>query len=176
MKTMYKIASVLLITLVFTFGSCSKKEQTAGNSGQIRLKVAHWDVGSASAGYITALIEAFKAENPGIAVEIIDVPSTDYTQKLQIMLNGGSNVDVFWIKDGDTTKGLYNRGQLADMSVYSRRDNLDLAVYNGLAERFIIDGKLIALPASTGYYVLYYNKDIFDRAGIPYPSNNMTWD
>jgi multiple sugar transport system substrate-binding protein len=174
MRTKQKIAAALLITAVFVMGSCSKKEQAAENGGQIRLKVAHWDV--SASGCITAITEAFREENPDIPVEIIDIPLTDYTQKLQIMLNGGSDVDVFWIKDGGVTKSLYNRGQLADMSAYAGRDNIDLAVYNGLAERFVIDEKLVALPASVGYYVLYYNKSIFDRAGIPYPSNDMTWD
>jgi multiple sugar transport system substrate-binding protein len=91
------------------------------------------------------------------------------------MLNGGSDVDVFWIKDGDTTKGLFNRRQLADISAYAERDGVDLLAFNGIAERFVMEDKLIALPASTGYYVLYYNKDIFDKAGISYPANDLSW-
>ncbi|MCL2880663.1 MAG: sugar ABC transporter substrate-binding protein [Treponema sp.] len=169
-----KITALVLIAAALIFGSCSKKEQSGQNGGQVKLKVSSWDVGTAGAN-TTALVDAFQQANPGIDVEIIDIPSTDYTQKLQIMLNGGSDVDVFWIKDGDTTKGLSNRGQLADMSAYAARDNIDLKAFNGLAERFVIDGKLVALPASTGYYVLYYNKDIFDKAGIPYPSNDLSW-
>jgi multiple sugar transport system substrate-binding protein len=51
-----------------------------------------------------------------------------------------------------------------------------MAAYHGLAERFIMDNKTTALPASTGYYVLYYNKTIFDNAGLSYPSYDMTWD
>jgi multiple sugar transport system substrate-binding protein len=125
--------------------------------------------------YIPNLIEGFKQKNPGIDVEILDTPSADYTQKLSVMLNGGSDLDAFWIKDGDTTKSLVDRGQLADLSDYVIQDNIDLRAYNGLAERFQIDGKLVALPARTDYYILYYNKDIFDAAKVPYPSNNMTW-
>lgn len=40
---------------------------------------------------------------------------------------------------------------------------------------FNLDGKQVALPFKTDYYVLYYNKDIFDAAGVDYPSNDMTW-
>ena len=71
--------------------------------------------------------------------------------------------------------GLANRGQLADLSQYIKQAGINQADFNGLAERFNIDGKIVALPASTGYYVLYYNKDIFDKAGVEYPSNDMTW-
>jgi multiple sugar transport system substrate-binding protein len=38
-----------------------------------------------------------------------------------------------------------------------------------------MNGKIAALPATTAYYVLFYNRDIFDKAGIPYPSNDLTW-
>jgi multiple sugar transport system substrate-binding protein len=142
-------------------------------NGQIDLKVSVWD--GAISGYYRELVDTFMALEPNIKVEILDIPSNDYTQKLSVMLNGGSDVDAFWIKDGDTTKGLFNRNQLADLSEYVKRDNVDISAYNGLAERFFIDGKLVALPASTAYYVMFYNRDIFDKAGIPYPSNDLTW-
>ena len=161
------IAGVLLLIAFCVFTACQK------NDGQMRIKVAHWDV--TTIRYVTALTEAFKQANPDVSVEIIDIPSADYTQRLTIMLNGGSDVDVFWIKDGDTTKGIANRGQLADLSGYIKQDKIDLGDFYGLADRFIIDNKIAALPASTSYYVMYYNKDIFDNMRIPYPSNNMTW-
>jgi multiple sugar transport system substrate-binding protein len=167
---------VLLIataTLVFAGGSAQEQSQAGRSAGQVKIKVAAWDVSTTK--YFSELIAAFDDSQPNVTVETFDIPAADYTQKLSVMLNGGSEVDVFWIKDGDTTKGLANRNQLADLSSYVRRDNLDLASFNGLAEAFNMDGKLTALPAHTAYYVLFYNKDIFDKAGVPYPSNDMTW-
>lgn len=137
------------------------------------IQVANWD--TATMIYMQPLIDGFEAANPGIKVEIVDIPSADYTTKLSVMLNGGSDVDAFWIKDGDTTRDIANKGQLADLSGYIARDGIDLADFSGLAERFVMDGKTVAIPVSTGYYVLFYNKDIFDAAGEPYPSNDMTW-
>ena len=166
----FACAAVCAAGLVF--GACSKQAGGA-DGGPVTLKVSAWDVEIAT--YYKALLEAFKKANPSINVEMMDITTADYTSKLQIMLNGGSDVDVFWIKDGDTTKGHAEKGQLADLSAYVQRDNIDLAAYNGLAERFKMDGKLTALPVSTGYYILYYNKSIFDQAGIPYPSSNLTW-
>lgn len=55
------------------------------------------------------------------------------------------------------------------------RDSVDLGVYNGVTDGFTFDGKLAALPNGVDYYVMYYNKDIFDAANEPYPSNDMTW-
>ncbi|MCL2411902.1 MAG: sugar ABC transporter substrate-binding protein [Treponema sp.] len=163
----------LLLAIAFTFMACPGRDRTGRNDGRTRIRVVHWDL--TTMVYITALVDAFKEAHPEIAVEIIDIPSADYTQRLQIMLNGGSDFDVFWIKDGDTTKGLADRGHLADLSAFIEDDNIRLQDFHGVAERFIMNDKIVALPASTGFWVLYYNKDIFDRAGIPYPSNDLTW-
>lgn len=38
------------------------------------------------------------------------------------------------------------------------------------------NGRLYALPFAKNVYALYYNKDIFDRFGVPYPTDGMTWD
>jgi multiple sugar transport system substrate-binding protein len=173
MKTKKMVLVMLVAAIVVCgFAACSKSGQSqSAKSGKI--KAAVWD--ASVAVYYAELVDAFTASHPGTSVEMIDIPAADYTQKLSVMLNGGSDIDVFWIKDGDTTKGLANRGQLADLNGYVQRDNINLAEYNGLAERFNINGKLLALPASSAYYVLFYNKDLFDKAGQPYPSNDLTW-
>lgn len=142
--------------------------------GDITLKVAIWDLDSAA--YISAIADAFEAKYPNVTIELSDTPSADYTNKLSIMLNGGSDVDAFWVKDADTIKALNDKGQLADLTEYIDRDGVELSSYNGLAENFIFDNKIVGLPARTDYYVLYYNKDIFDAAGVEYPSNDMTWE
>ncbi len=139
----------------------------------VTIKFAAWDVAAGTT--FQSLVDGFQKQNSNVKVEVIDIPSADYTTKLSVMLNGGSDLDAFFIKDGDTTKALAEKGQLADVSSFIAAEGIELSVYNGLAERFNIDGKTVALPASTGYYVLFYNKDIFDAAGEPYPSNDMTW-
>lgn len=142
-----------------------------GPSGKITLSA--WDVESSP--YIEQVIEAFTTENPNIEVEIIDILAADYTNKLSIDLNGGAASDVIFVKDGDTIFSLNKKNQLADLSSYIERDSVDLDLYNGLAENFAFDGKQVGLPIRTDYYILYYNKDIFDAAGVDYPSNDMTW-
>lgn len=137
------------------------------------LKVAMWDL--TADPVFASTIDAFKAANPGVTIDYIDIPSADYSTKLSVMLNGGSEVDVFWVKDADTMCPIAERGQMLDLSDYISRDGIDLSVYNGQAEDFNINGKQLGMPFRTDYYVLFYNKDIFDAASVDYPSNDMTW-
>ena len=179
--------------------SGATSEEAAATGEQVTIKLANWDTSTQPA--VTQLVEAFEAANPDIKVEIIDVPSADYTTKLSVMLNGGSDVDAFYIKDADTMiglaqkgqladltsyieaegidladfNGLAEKGQLADLTSYIEAEGIDLADFNGLAENFNVDGKQYAMPARTDYYIMYYNKDVFDAAGVAYPSNDWTW-
>ncbi|MGO8041099.1 extracellular solute-binding protein, partial [Rhizobium leguminosarum] len=52
---------------------------------------------------------------------------------------------------------------------------IDPAPFVGLIEELTIDGKIYSLPFRSDFLVVYYNKDIFDKAGVPYPTNDMTW-
>ena len=158
-----------------TEAASTASEAASGTTSDepVTLKLSTWD--NTSNTTVSDTVAAFEAEHPNINVEIIDIPSADYTTKLSVMLNGGSDLDVFYVKDSDTTKSLVDKGQLADLTDRIAADGVDLAAYNGLAENFAFDGKQYALPARTDFYVMYYNKDVFDAAGVEYPSNDWTW-
>ena len=150
--------------------STTAQEEASGE--QVTIKVAHWD--SSMDPSTQMLIDGFEAANPNVKVELIDIASSEYSNKLTVMLNGGNDLDVVWVKDPDNTPSIAQRGQLEDLTSYIDRDGIDLAEMNG-ADALNLDGKQVALPVSTGFYVLYYNKDIFDAAGVEYPGNDMTW-
>ena len=152
--------------------SAPAEEAPAAGGEQVTIKVAHWD--SYTEPSTQMLVDGFEAVYPDIKVELIDIASSEYSNKLTVMLNGGNDLDVVWVKDPDNTPSIAERGQLEDLAPYIERDGLDLSAMNG-ADALKLDGKQVALPVSTGFYVLYYNKDIFDAAGVEYPGNDMTW-
>ncbi len=160
-----------------TSTSTSTADSTASEGAStepVTLKVTTWDLDVNPIN--TTLAEAFMAKFPHITIEFVDTPSADYTQKLSVMLNGGSDVDVIYVKDADTSPGLAEKGQLEDLTSYVADAGIDISIYNGVADNFVMeDGKLIGLPGTRSYYILYFNKDIFDAAGVDYPTNDMTW-
>lgn len=171
---MKKILVTMLIALVAissVFAAGGKESTDA--SGVTTLKLANWD--TSTMPYITEVIAAFEEANPDIKIEVIDVPSAEYITKLNVMLNGGSDLDLFFIKEADKSKAFYDKGQLADLSGYIAASGIDMSKYNGTDANFTYDGKTYGMPVRTDQYVLFYNKDIFDAAGIAYPDNDMTW-
>lgn len=188
-KGLIALLCVVLIASVFT--GCQPKEQPSEKATapvekakegekqekeqeKVKIKVSIWDK-STSTTYDDLLV-AFNEKYPHIEVEYMDISSTEYTNKLSIMLNGRSELDAFFIKDADTSLSLYEKGQLADLTEFIAKDGVDLSIYNGLADNFKFGDGVYGMPYRTDFYVLYYNKDIFDAAGEPYPSNDMTWE
>lgn len=152
-------------------------EQTEGakeESGKKTLTVTTWD--NDTTPQFSATIKAFEEKHPDVKVEVIDTSADEYNNKLTVMLAAESkDPDVIWVKDMGSLLSMASKKQLLELNDFITKDNLDLSVYSGAAEQLQVEGKSYSLPYRSDWYVLYYNKDIFDKAGVSYPSNDMTW-
>lgn len=141
----------------------------------VNLKWALWDVSSTV--YYQPLIDAYTAAHPNVTIEMVDLGSTDYSTVLGTQLSGsGSDFDVVTIKDVPGYVSLVNKGVLESLNDRISADGVDLSLYNGVTDQVTIDGNLYELPFRSDIWVLFYNKDIFDAAGVDYPTNDMTWE
>lgn len=94
------------------------------------------------------------------------------TQLATQLAGGNSELDVVSIKDIPGYSNLINLGMLEPMN-----DKLttDKAAFNGVLDQLATeDGSFYAVPFRSDMWVLYYNKDIFDAAGVAYPANDLT--
>lgn len=151
----------------------TKASEAAG--GQTTLKWSVWDIGLTT--YYQPLIDAFEKEHPDVKIEMVDLGSTDYQTVLATELTGsGSDFDVVTIKDVPGYMTLVNKGVLEPLDSYIQSSGVDLTQYKGLTDQITVDGKLYQLPFRNDFWVLFYNKDIFDKAGVAYPTNDMTFE
>src|SRR5881394_1579019 len=136
-----------------------------GQSGDaVTLKWALWDWDKVS--YYKPLIEAYQARHPDVKFEAVDLGSQDYQQMIATQLAGGSkDIDIVTVKDVPNYASLVRAGTIEDLTGFMAKENIDPAVFGGLADELKIDGKLSALPFRSDFWVVYYNKDIFDKAG-----------
>ncbi|MCA5960546.1 extracellular solute-binding protein [Blautia sp. RD014234] len=122
------------------------------------------------------IIEAFEKENQDIEIEIVSSPNADYETKLTTMLSGGDDIDVFFAKSNTALPGLQAKGYCMNLSNLLEENKFDTSSYGTVLEQqMTFDDNVYALPFRTNDWVLFYNKNLFDKAGIAYPTDQMTW-
>jgi multiple sugar transport system substrate-binding protein len=135
---------------------------------------------SAAPDYIDELeatIAAFEAEHPNVNVEYETLAFGDYFTKLQTVVAAGQAPDAFEL-NYENFVTYAEKGALYDLTPLLSADaSFDPAIYNPTAlAAFTHDGKQYGLVESFSNVVLFYNKDLFDAAGVAYPSADWTWE
>ncbi|ATE54391.1 ABC transporter substrate-binding protein [Actinosynnema pretiosum] len=133
------------------------------------LTVSVWNL--ASTPEFQALFDAFEQANPGVTVKPVDIVAADYPEKVTTMLAGGDRTDVITMKNVTDYARHSSRGQLQDVT-----DLVEPLKSQGLRglEAFESDGRYFAAPYRQDFWVLYYNKTLFQQAGVPAPED-WTW-
>ncbi|MGN0160439.1 MAG: ABC transporter substrate-binding protein [Lachnospiraceae bacterium] len=189
-----KLLSVVLsAAMVMSLAACGAKTGTdATNTGtttvaqetkgdatstekQVTLKWAIWDKESTS--YWQALADAYEASHSNVKIDMVDLGSTDYMTVLATELSGsGTDFDVVTIKDVPGYATLVQKNAIASLDDRIKADGVDLKKYAGVTDQVTVDGSLYELPFRNDFWVIFYNKDLFDAAGVAYPTNDMTFE
>ncbi|MCL5036269.1 MAG: sugar ABC transporter substrate-binding protein [Chloroflexi bacterium] len=161
---------LLMIAVVIPVGNYGCQRNTSDH-----LKYMQW--GDPKEVEITrALLKEFEKQNPDVKVDIIH--ATDYQTKLNTMLAGGTPPDVFYVNANDL---LYyaEKGVLLGLNTYIEKDRKEFDIgdfYPQLIKVFSYNGDVYGIPKGFTTAVLYYNKDMFDAAGVPYPDETWDWN
>jgi multiple sugar transport system substrate-binding protein len=124
---------------------------------------------------LAQMVAAFEAANPNIKVQVETAPFNDYFTKLQTLIAGGTAPDVFEL-NYENFVSYASKDVLLDMTPLVDADPTFAERFYPLAyAAFSRDGKQYGLPASFSNVVLFYNKDLFDAAGVEYPQPEWTW-
>lgn len=124
----------------------------------------------------TELIRLYEAEHPNVEINMTCTPSSDYTVKLQTVLGGGGDVDMFGISSPPGLAEYVNKGAVRPLDDLIAAAGTDLSGVQSILDSIAIDGKTYGLPYKTSSWFVVYNKDIFDAAGVPYPTGAWTWE
>lgn len=139
----------------------------------VTLNWALWDKDSTA--YWSAMADGYMAANPNVTIEMTDLGSNDYSTQLATQLAGANGeLDVLSIKDMPGYANMINLGMLENLNdkVVTPEES-----FNGILGQMKDEsGNLYAVPFRSDFWVVYYNKDLFDAAGVDYPTNDMTFD
>lgn len=140
-----------------------------GDEGPVTITYTNFISNDGNEDNLQKIVDAFEKANPDITVDVTTLPYADYGTALQTDLAAGTESDVFDIEYANYAQYQAN-GVLAPITV----QNPD-AYKQSLLEAYATDGTQYALPSSFSDVVLYYNKDLFDAAGLDYPNADWTW-
>ena len=116
------------------------------------------------------MVDAFQEEYPYITVEVETIGYNDYFTQMQTRVAGGTAPDCYELNI-ENFAAYANKGLLAEIS------GVDVSGLNETAlNAFNVKGVQYGLPESFSNVVLIYNKDLFDQAGVAYPTADWTQD
>ena len=138
------------------------------------LQVVIWD-SNQQAG-IQEICDLFEEET-GIPAKV-EVKSWDsYWQLLEAGAQGGDLPDVFWMHSNNSQMYMKNDMLLKLDDYIEASDVIDIENYMPeVTELYTYDGSYYAIPKDYDTIALWYNKTMFDEAGLAYPDNTWTWD
>jgi multiple sugar transport system substrate-binding protein len=124
-----------------------------------------------------SVAEAFMAEYPNIKIEYMHEPWSDYFTKIQTLWASGDSQAVPDVLFLWPTPRYAAEGVLENLDPWIEKSGYNLDDYwPALLESASYNGSVYGFPRDIGLEVLYYNKDIFDEAGVEYPTDEWTWD
>lgn len=148
--------------------------ETENSEEKVTLNWVLWD--ETTTPYYGLLKEAYEEAHPNVTIETTDLGATDYMTMLSTQLAGGADFDVLTIKDVPGYANLVKQNFLEPLDSYIDAAGISSDDYSGLFEQLEVDGSLYEIPYISSFWVLFYNKDLFDAAGVEYPNNDMTME
>lgn len=169
-----KMKKVMAVALSMACAATMLSATAVTASAADKKEVVIWDYFETDAQkeMIQSLMDGFNASQDEYEATHVYVPFSDYEKQLTLGIASGELPDLV-ILDGCSMASFIQLGLFGDIS--DADINWDEYI-EGPLESTMMDGKHYGIPFATNCTALYYNKDMFDAAGIDYPDENTTWD
>ncbi|MGT2888633.1 sugar ABC transporter substrate-binding protein [Streptococcus didelphis] len=169
------VASSLALLAGCANTSTKDSKASESKSGKTEISYAIWD--SAQEPGIRKIADKFEEKNPKIKVNIQVVSWDAYWTMLEAGATGGSLPDTFWMHSNEIYRYGSNKMLLPLDDYIKKSKDVKLSNYpKGLSKIYNVKGSQYAVPKDYDTIGLWYNKKMFDQAGISYPDETWTWD
>lgn len=123
-----------------------------------------------------AVIEGFNEKYPNVTVEVTKSPFKDFFTRLQTQASGGNLPDAFMM-NGPNFQLYASHGILASFEGAAESGELDFANYpEAMEELYTYEDVPYGVPTSYDSIGLWYNEELFEKAGVEVPTDEWTWD
>ncbi len=173
------LASFLVVVLsagICGLSGCRRNRETQGPGKRVTLRYVSYEYLPSQVAVQRAIIDAFNKSQDRVFVKF-ETAEKAGTEKILTQIAGGTAPDVFlWFNAN--VYDLAKKGAILRLDPFIKESGIDLNDYFPFLFNILrtnLDG-LYAFPTAWGAEALAYNKDLFDKAGLPYPNENWTWD
>ncbi|RLK52695.1 ABC transporter substrate-binding protein [Microbacterium telephonicum] len=170
MNRKFAAAGGLAVVASLALAACSGggASEPAASSGPVTLSLSGWSLSTTPEFQVLA--DAFHEQNPDVTVELKEYDAAEYNTLLTADLAAGVGPDIITQKEVKFVTTFQEGGQLMDVS------DVELPEGIGGASSYEVDGTAYGVPYRQDRWVLFYNKALFDSAGVDYPDGTWTWD
>ena len=180
MRNLFRLISYIVLASM-VMAACQSSSATPAvteatpQGGVVVIRVGTGDGGDGLTPH-QQIIQNFEDQNPNILVQLEAVAGRDYYARLLTQLAAKAAPDIMQVGD-DAVPSFVEKGAFIPLDDCIKQNNLDLAGYlPGLLDPGKVNGKQYLLPKDYSPIGVYYNKKIFDAAGVAYPKDGWTWD
>jgi multiple sugar transport system substrate-binding protein len=174
----YGLVAAMVLLAGCTMGTTNKAEEPPVQKDEpktpVELKLYNISGIFSPEEFEEFFFKPLKAKHPHITIRVVPA-----TEKLDQMVASNNIPDILVGSNGDANTQLTQYNLQLDVTPLAVKTKYDLSqlqpAYEKLAKT-VSDGKLYGLPLYAGGAPIYYNKDLFDKFGVPYPSKQLTWD
>ncbi len=156
--------------------ACALLAACARSDARTTLAVTSWAAWSEQR-LEEAYVHRFADRHPGVRIQLSPASNqAEYRDQILTSIAAGAPPDVFLLDNIDLP-AVVRAGVVLDLAPYASRAGVPLEAFDpSVLAIFRRDGAVVALPKGYTPMVLAYNRDVFDRAGVPYPPADWTWE
>ncbi|WP_157950095.1 ABC transporter substrate-binding protein [Vallitalea okinawensis] len=173
----YFMIGVVVITILLITSSLINnmgKDEMIRGEEKIKIKFAMWDKNLQL--FYGKVIDEFEELYPNIDVEMQIVDWDNYWNNIQLAAEVGTLPDVIWM-NAPNVINFSEKSYIIPLDTYIKEDAINMNDYFSLTtDMYTVNDQLYAMPIFWDIICLWYNKDIFDAYGMPYPTSDWKFD
>lgn len=176
-QTIQSMVAALLVAGILAGCGTANNGKSGSSSGNEPVTITYMTF-SATPDHLQELdkiVAAFEEQHPNIKVQVVPVAYNDYFTKLQAAITGSTPPDTFEL-NYENFVTYAKKGVLLDLTSRATADKLDTILAPKAYQAFNYNGQQLGLVETFSTVVLFYNKDLFDKAGLAYPDETWTWE
>lgn len=171
------LAGVMTVGMLSGCGGGGSEEAETDESGATVIKFGIHVANPAEQEPVTnSIVEEFNKQNEGkYKVEFEASDTESHSKNLKLQAEDGTLPQIFWV-DGAEAPEYAESGVLLDMTDFLS-ENSDIKDALGGMEAAFNNGEIqYGLPYQCNVQGFFYNKELFDNAGVSYPTDETTYD